>query len=434
MNENDNHKNSTRIFIGLIIGAVLGAIFNLWGENPTREWILNYMVQPIGQAFLRALFMIVVPLVFSSLLVGIVSLGSVSHVGRLGWRLGSFYVLTTLAAIGIGQFLVALVRPGDGVPIEFVNEAQSALSGQVANLMESSHGVFSSLWPGIISAIIPKNIPASLANGDMLSIIFVAILFGVALLRIEPKKSSALVNPLEAVSQASVVIIHWIMKTAPLAVAALIMNSISRLGIGLMANVAKFVMVVLLGYLLQILLTYAGIIKFVLRLPLIKVFQRFTPALATGFSTSSSNATIPTTMKTLEDNLGVPKSITTFSVPLGATVNMDGTALFEAVAALFVAQVFHVHLDMMAQFSLVFLLLCTSIGVAGVPGGSIPILMSVMAVTGIPPEGIALILGVDRLLDMGRTVVNITGDMVGALYLSKVEAVPIKEYIENKAA
>lgn len=424
---------STRILVGLIIGAIIGGIFNSLspGGVPTGwiEWSLNNVFDPIGQVFLRSLFMIVVPLVFASLTVGVANLGSAGHVGRLGGRVFVYYLATTLIAVVIGQILVSIIEPGAGLSPEYIAQARQGFSDQVSGLMEKSTGVAESLWPGLVSTIIPKNIPEAMASGNMLAIIFVAVLFGIALLSVAKEKTESTLRVLSAVSDASILVVGWIMKIAPIAVAALMIGAVARFGVEVMGNVAQYVAVVLLAYLCHFFGTYSLIVKFLLRLPLREFYRRAVPVFTTAFSTSSSNATIPMTMHTLEKRFGVPENITTFSVPLGATVNMDGTAMFEAVAAIFIAQVFGVEISLAGQVSLVILIILTSIGVAGVPGGSIPILMSAMATLGIPPEGIALVLGVDRLLDMGRTVVNVTGDMSAGLFLARVEGVNIDGYM-----
>jgi dicarboxylate/amino acid:cation (Na+ or H+) symporter, DAACS family len=413
---------STWILVGLLIGALIGVFFNAWGPNPTREWILFNVVGPIGTAFLRALFMIVVPLVISSLIVGVAGLGSVAHLGRLGWRLGAYYAISTLIAIVIGQILVGLVRPGDGVSQEYVQQARASLATQVSGLMDKSQAAHESLWPGLVSAIVPKNIVGAAGNGDMLAIIFVAILFGMALLSLKAEKARGPLAFFEGMSDACIVIVGWIMRFAPLAVAALVITSVSQFGTEMLSSVAKYVMVVVAGYLIHFFGVFAILVKYLTRVPVLEFYKGALPVIATSFSTSSSNATIPTTIKTLEERFKVPEPITTFSIPLGATVNMNGTALFEAVAALFIAQVFGVEISFGQQVTLALLVLLSAVGVAGVPGGSIPLLMAAMATMGIPVEGIALILGVDRLLDMGRTVLNVTGDMIGALYLAKVDS------------
>ncbi|MCB0407226.1 MAG: dicarboxylate/amino acid:cation symporter [Bdellovibrionales bacterium] len=429
----DEKTVSTRILIGLIIGGLIGLIFNVYFHDaPWTHWIMKNITAPLGQAFLQSLFMVVVPLVLSSLIVGVANLGTVEHLGRLGTRLGIFYVSTTLMAVFIGQFYITTIQPGTGIAENTRQEAIHAMSDQISGLQQKSQGVKESLWPGIVGKIIPKNIIEELSQANMLAIIFVSFIFGIALLTNEDKASTQVVLTfLNAISEACIKIVGWIMHLAPYAVAALMINAVANFGLEVMGNVGLYIAVVILGYLTQFFVTYSLLVKYLIRIPVFEFYKRIFPIIATAFSTSSSSATMPTTMRTLEKRFGVPESITTFSIPLGMTVNMDGTALFEVVAALFVAQVFGIDISLTGQFTLVILILLTSIGVAGVPGGSIPILMSAMASLGIPPEGIALVLGVDRLLDMGRTVVNVTGDATGALYLARVEKVDLNGNLDR---
>ncbi|MEZ4815093.1 MAG: dicarboxylate/amino acid:cation symporter [Bdellovibrionota bacterium] len=416
---------TTHILYGLIAGILLGFLFNAWGENVVRDSLLKYVIEPVGQVFLRGLFMVVVPLVFCSLASSIGGLGSFSRLGKLGWRLGLYYLITTLIAVVIGQFLVTYFQPGAAVPQDLLMESKEALASQVSSLVERSSQVNRSIWPGIIEMLIPKNIFSALVEGQMLAIIFSAIVFGGALLSVGSKSKNTF-DVLEGISEACIKIVSWIMRLAPYAVAALMISSLSKFGVTLMKQLGAYVMVVCAGYLIQFFITYGCIVRFVIGMSFKDFLKKAGPAIATAFGTSSSNATIPASIRTLETNFGVSKELASFTVPLGATVNMDGTALFEAVAILFVAQIFGVELTLMNQVTMTALVLLTSIGVAGVPGASIPLILSIMATFGIPPEGIALVLGVDRLLDMGRTILNVTGDLTACLYINKVSLKKLK--------
>ncbi len=388
------------------------------------QFLLKNLLEPIGQIFLRSLFMVVIPLVLSSLIVGVARLGNMADIRRMGLRLGLFYFATTLAAILLGQILVVSFKPGQGLDPQMMESARLAMGAQVGQLIEKSQSVPESLWPGIISSIIPKNIIQAFSAGDMLAVIFVGLIFGLSLTQISRDKCDSVILFFDAISDASVKIVGWIMKMAPIAVAALVSVSVVRLGAGILQSVSFYFSLVVAGYLIHLFVFYPLVMSFLgLGISPKTFFKKSMPVFMTSFSTSSSNATLPTTIATMENSFGVPPSIARFALPLGATVNMDGTALFEMMAAIFIAQVFGVHLGPVEHMTLIVLVLVTSVGVAGVPGGSTPLLMSAMAVVGIPVEGIALILGVDRLLDMGRTVVNVTGDMVGALYLAKSEGV-----------
>ena len=414
------------IFIGLVVGAAIGVVFHEWGSNPVRDWLLVNAIQPLGTIFLRSLFMVIVPLVAGSLLVGVVNLGSGQLLRKLGWKVALFYLSTTFCAIVVGQSIINTLQPGTGVPQEVTEKAIETSKSQIESLKEKSSWVGKSLWPGIVDKIIPKNILREYGATNMLAIIFVSLLFGMALLGMQggaPKE--AFIGFFDTLSEVSVKIVGWIMKIAPYAVAALMINAVSNFGIDVMQKLISYVLVVVAGLLIQFFVVYGFMLKFIVKVPVIQFYKKAIPIFLTAFSTSSSAATMPVTIRTLEKDFGVPNSITNFSIPIGVTVNMDGTALFEVMAAVFIAQVFGVDLSLMEHFTLVFLVLVTSIGVAGVPGGSIPILMAAMASLNIPVEGIALILGVDRLLDMCRTVTNVTGDSVAALFLARSEKVQL---------
>ena len=421
-----NQLSSWGIFIGLVVGSIIGLGFHTWGDSPVKDWILVNAIQPLGTVFLRSLFMIIVPLVAASLLVGVVNLGSGALLKRLGWKVALFYITTTLCAVMVGQSMINTFQPGAGIPQEMAEEAIESSRGQVESLKEKSSWVGKSLWPGIVDKIIPKNIIRQFSETNMLAIIFVSLLFGIALLGMatSPKKDT-FVGFFSVLSDISITLVGWIMKIAPYAVAALMINAVSSFGLTIMKNLVFYVLIVIGALLFQFFVVYGTILKFFLKISPLVFYKKAMAIFLTAFSTSSSAATMPVTIRTLEKEFGVPESITTFSVPIGVTVNMDGTALFEVMAAIFIAQVFGVDLSLMEHFTLIFLVLVTSIGVAGVPGGSIPILMAAMAALNIPVEGIALILGVDRLLDMSRTVTNVTGDSVAALFLARSEKIPI---------
>ena len=428
--------NSWGIFIGLIVGCLIGLVFNYLKNKPSYqlviEQITNNLFYPIGNVFLQSLFMIIVPLVFSSLIVGVAGMTNPSSVGRLSKRLFLFYAASTLIAILIGQILMGTMKPGKNISQAKAKEVSMSMQGKMSSMKEKSSMVGSSLWPGILTKIVPKNIIDQFGKNNMLAVIFISLLFGLSLLYLPngPPKES-FIQFMTALSNMSVVIIKWIMKTAPFAVAALLAIAVSEFGLDLMKSMIFYILVMTAGMLLHLLGTYSLFLKFLIKIPIKDFFLRMLPVFSTAFSTSSSSATMPVTMNTLEKRFGVPKRIVSFSIPIGTIVNMDGTALFEVAAALFIAQVFGVSLTLTSLVLLVAIVFITSVGIAGVPGGSLPILMSSMVVLGIPAEGIALILGVDRLLDMGRTVVNVTGDSIATLYLSKKENVPIKEYIKS---
>ena len=424
------------IFIGFFIGCIMGLAFNYLKAYPQYrsiiETIIDNLFFPVGNVFLQALFMVIVPLVFSSLIVGVADMSQPASVGRLSKRLFLFYAVSTFIAIFIGQIFMGIMRPGDNISKDKAEQASISMQDKMSSLKEKSSMVGSSLWPGILTKIVPKNIIDQFGKTNMLAVIFISLLFGFSLLYMPngPPKES-FIHFMSALSSISVIIIKWIMKTAPYAVAALITIAFSELGLDLIYSLGKYMLVMALGMAFHLFGTYSLFLKFLVKIPIKEFFLRMAPALSTAFGTSSSSATMPVTMNTLEKRFGSPRKIVSFSVPIGTVVNMDGTALFEVAAALFIAQVFGIPLSLTSLFLLVLIVFITSVGIAGVPGGSIPVLMSSIVVLGLPAEGIALILGVDRLLDMGRTMVNVTGDSIATLYLTRKENIDIKAHIKN---
>jgi len=428
--------SSWGILIGLLVGGLIGLFFyefknhELYGPIITQ--ITNNLFFPIGNLFLSALFMVIVPLVFSSLIVGVADMNNPASIGRLSKRLFLFYACSTLVAIFIGQVLMGTIQPGKNITPEDSQKAAVTMQSKLSAIKDKSSMVGTSLWPGILSKIVPRNIIDQFGKNNMLAVIFVSLLFGLSLLYLPngPQKET-FINAMSALSSLSIVIIKWIMQTAPVAVATLIAGVFSELGWPLIQSMFMYILVITVGLLMHVFGTYSLFLKFLVRIPVRDFFSRMLPVFYTAFGTSSSSATMPVTMDTLVQKFGVPRGIVSFSIPIGTVVNMDGTALFEVAAALFIAQIFGVPLTIGSLALLVIIVFITSVGVAGVPGGSIPILMSSIVVLNIPAEGIAIILGVDRLMDMCRTVVNVTGDSVATLYLSKKENVDIATYMKN---
>jgi len=440
-----NRLKSWGIVIGLLVGALIGGLFyDLVGDQAGKPpedmttlavvltWVVANVLDPMGTIFIRSLFMIVILLVFSSLTLGVSNLGNTNALKTMGLRVLSFYIVTTLFAILVGQILIFTIQPGVGLDQEVMSEAIVRMESRVESLAEKSSWVGKSLWPGLVDTVIPKNIISEFGKTNMLAVIFVSMLFGVGIMFMRNEKAaSTLKDALTGVTDVTIMIVGWVMHLAPYAVAALMASAVFNFGWNILGKVMMYVLVVVLGYLIHFFLVYGTLLKTVVRIPLREFYGRASNIFLTAFSTSSSSGTMPVTMQTLQSNFGVPKHIVSFTIPIGVTFNMDGTALFEVVAAIFVAQVFGVEITPLGQLTLIALVLITSIGVAGVPGGSLPILMAAMAALGIPPQGIALILGVDRFLDMGRTVLNVTGDTVAALFLAKRSGVDLNQNIKN---
>ncbi|MDE0092433.1 MAG: dicarboxylate/amino acid:cation symporter [Oligoflexia bacterium] len=428
--------SSWGIFIGLIAGALIGLVFHSLKAAPLYSPLINFILDnvflPMKYAFFNSLFMIIVPLVFSSLVIGVADMKNPAVLGQLSKRLVVFYACSTLIAIFIGQIFVSTLKPGQYVSKEKAEKIAVTMKDKISSLKEDSSMVGTSLWPGIVKKIIPKNIIDQFGRQNILAVIFVSLLFGFGLLYMPngPPKDS-FISFFSAVSHISINIIKWIMVTAPVAVMAILAIVVSELGWDLIKTLLMYMFVLTLGMLFHLFGTYSLILKFLVKTSVKDFFVRMVPVFSTAFSTSSSSATMPVTMDTLEKRFGVPRKIVSFSIPIGVTVNMDGTALFEVAAAIFISQVFGIPLTWTSTAVLVILIFITSVGIAGVPSGSIPVLMSCFIVLGLPAEGIALILGVDRLMDMGRTVINVTGDSVAALYLSRKENINLNAYIKE---
>ena len=431
------------ILLGLVLGCAIGLAFNvlkpeesmeILGQSHWTEMIVTNVFYPIGNLFLQSLFMIIVPLVFSSLIVGIADMKNPSSIGRLSKRLIIFYACSTLIAIFIGQSYMQTFQPGKNISKEKAQAVAMNMQDKMSSIQEKSSLVSESIWPGILTTIVPKNIIDQFGKNNMLAVIFVSLLFGLSLLylpnHLEAERKNY-ITFMSALSAMSILIIKWIMKLAPIAVMSLIAVAVSEFGLELLKSMVFYVLVMTAGMLTHFLITYSCFLKFLVKIPIISFYRRMLPVFSTAFGTSSSSATMPVTMGTLEKSFGVPRRIVSFSVPIGTVVNMDGTALFEVAATLFIAQIFGISLNSTDIVLLIGIVFITSVGVASVPGGSLPILMSAIVVLGIPAEGLAVILGVDRLLDMGRTVVNVTGDSIVALYLAKTEKVDLNAYIKE---
>jgi DAACS family dicarboxylate/amino acid:cation (Na+ or H+) symporter len=407
------------ILAGLVLGGALGVTCNVLAHDaPWLAAVNTYVAGPVGQVFLRVLFMTVVPLVFASLVVGVAMLGDLRHVGRVGARTIGYFLATTALATIIGLGLVNATNPGAGLDRSTRTALMETYRAEAAE-RAPEHG------PGFgvhtFVDIVPRNPLDAATRGDMLGVIFFSLMLGVALTTLPEPRVKPFVQVLETLGDAMVVIIGMVMRIAPYGVAGLIFVVTSRFGWGMLRELTLYVIVVVCGLLVHQVGTFSLLLGVFGRYSPWQFFRRVQPVMVTAFSTSSSNATLPTSIKVAEEVLGVPKQIAGFVLPLGATMNMNGTALFEGVTVLFVAQVFGVDLSLGQQVVVLVLSVLMAIGTAGIPGGSIPLLMLVLQTVGVPGEGIALVLGVDRILDMCRTVVNVTGDMTCAVYVARCE-------------
>jgi DAACS family dicarboxylate/amino acid:cation (Na+ or H+) symporter len=407
-----------KILAGLLIGGAAGLVSNrLWAGSQDLDRVLTLVAQPVGQVFLRMLFMIVIPLVITSLALGVAGLGDLGRLGRVGIRTLGLFLATTTIAVLLGLTIANLVRPGDAID----EGARREILAEFADEADARIEEGSRFGVETLVAIVPRNPVDAAARGDMLGVIFFTLVFGVALTRIRPELAAPVIRGLEGVGAAVTDTIGLAMKLAPIGVAALIFVVTARFGFDLLRSLGLYVGMVLGGLALHQIVVIPALARIFGGVRPPEFFRRSRTLILTAFSTSSSSATLPTTIRTAEENFGVPREIAGFVLPLGATLNMNGTALFEGMTVLFLAQVFGVELSLGTQAVVVLMTVLTAIGTAGVPGGSIPLLAMVLTMVGVPAEGIAIILGVDRLLDMARTVPNVTGDLCTSLIVARME-------------
>lgn len=417
--------NHNHILLGLALGGGAGTALHFAasgrpGLEAALAPVLANVVEPVGQIFLRLLFMTVVPLVFASIALGVLDIGDGKKLGRVGAKTLLYFLLVTAAAVVIGLLLVDVIRPGVGLAPETRDRLLATYGGEAA-ARSAPGGAPASLGPSLLVNIVPRNPVEAAARGDMLPVIFFALVLGLALRKIDPARAGLFRGLLQALADAMIVVIEWVLRLAPVGVFALLFAVTARFGWELLSQLALFVATVLLGLALLLVVVYPILLKSLARLSPWTFFRTIAPVMVTAFSTSSSNATLPTTIDVTEKRLGVPPEIAGFVLPLGATMNMNGTALFEGVAAVFLAQVFGIDLTIGQQLLVVVLAVLTAVGAAGVPGGSIPLLVLVITSVGVPAEGIAILIGVDRVLDMSRTVLNVVGDITCAAYIAKSE-------------
>jgi DAACS family dicarboxylate/amino acid:cation (Na+ or H+) symporter len=415
----------TRILLGLVAGAVAGCATNALVHNgavpaDAVEGLLKYLVRPVGQIFMNLLFMAIIPLVFASLAVGVTKLGGTANVGRVGLKTITYFLVTTACAAAIGITLVNAVRPGDQLPGEQKEALRAKFAGEPAGPGDEK-GKF-----GINTFvnIVPKNPLEAFLNKEMLAVIFTSLVVGIALTRMAPERAGLIINLLEGVNDIADFVLRLAMALAPYAVFCLIFATTADLGYEILKALAAFVLTVLGGLAVHLVVVLPLLVKFLGGMSPVEFFRRSRGTMVTAFSTSSSSATLPTAMKCAEEELGVPARVSRFVLPLSASMNHNGTALFESVTVLFLAQVFGVDLSLDQQLVVLVLCILTATGMAGVPGGSLPLIgMILVTATGgkVAAGAIAIVLGVDRILDMCRTTVNVTADLTTAVFVARTE-------------
>ena len=414
-----------QIIIGLALGLIYGivAASNGWGVF-TTNW-----VAPFGTIFMNLLKLIAVPLVLSSLITGVASLSDLKKLSRIGGKTIGIYVGTTAVAVTIGLISVNMLKPGDKVPDQMKEKLQQTYEEDASSRTGSAQKVKGRGPLQPIVDIVPSNFFSSASsNRNMLQVVFVAIFVGIGLIQIPKDKGKPVLDFFEGLNEVVIKLVDFIMLMAPVGVFALIAQTINKVAgdnlaqvLELLGALGYYMIAVILGLIVHAIITYTGLLKLLTKMPLKTFFTGIAPAQLLAFSTSSSGATLPVTMECCEEELGVSEEVSSFVLPLGATINMDGTALYQAVAAVFIAQTLGMDLGIGAQLTIILTAVLASIGTAAVPGAGIIMLVIILEAVGVPTAGIALILGVDRILDMMRTVINVTGDASVAVIVANSE-------------
>ena len=399
-------------------GWVLETFPEVRRYSPLGDNLVNW-VEWIGRLFLALIKMVVVPLVFCSLVVGVASLGDFRKLGRLGGRTVLFFTVTTVLTLVIGLSLANIVKPGHMMSEEDRAVLLASYAGEATDTVKDAADAPSAIDQ--IISIVPENPLEALAKGEMLQIIFFAVMLGLALTLMPGKRSQLVVDLMDRLNDAMVMLVHVVMKLAPYGVAALLFKVVGTTGTSVLLALAAYGAVVLAGLAIHLTLTYGLVVRLGAKLPFSSFLRAIRPAQLLAFSTSSSSATLPVTKECCEENMGVSREVSSFVLPLGATVNMDGTALYQGVAALFIAQIYGMDLGLGEQVTIVVSATLASVGAAGVPGAGMVTLAMVLTQIGVPTEGLALILGLDRLLDMFRSATNVTGDSTATAFMARLE-------------
>jgi Na+/H+-dicarboxylate symporter len=414
-------KLQWRILLGFVFGLAGGLLaYTLARDAAWVEWVVTYVTGPIGQIFLRLLFMLVIPLLFAALVVGIAEMGEIRSLKSIGLRTLAYTVIVSSIAVAISLAAVNLLRPGDGVDPaaarELLAQGGEGAASIVAASAESNAGV------NAVVAIVPNNVIAAMGANDILAVMFFALFFGIGLLLVQTPRTAVLKDAIEGVFEVAMKLIGLVIQLAPIAIFCFMFNLSAQFGWDLLVKLAAFVGVVLLALGLQMFVVFPVLLRLFGGKSPLAFFRQTREASVMAFSTASSNATLPTALRVAESELRLPPKIARFVLTIGATANQNGTAMFEGVTVLFLAQFFGVELGLADQLFVMLVCILAGIGTAGVPGGSLPVIALILAGVGVPPEGIGLILGVDRFLDMCRTTLNVVGDLVAAQVISALSA------------
>ncbi|HEV2746015.1 MAG TPA: dicarboxylate/amino acid:cation symporter [Allosphingosinicella sp.] len=409
-----------KMLIGFAVGLVAGLLVHV--TQPDAAWVeavTTYVTGPIGQIFLRLLFMLVIPLLFSALVVGIAEMGDIRALKRVGIKTLVFTIAISSVAVVIALAVVNIFEPGAGVDPalaqSLLTDAREGAGAIVSKSAETPSGVAAFL------NIIPNNVIAAAAANDILAVMFFALVFGIGLLLVNTPSAQRLQEAIEGIFQVAMRLIGIVIRLAPLAIACFMFNLAAVFGWDLLARLGAYVGVVLLALGLHMIVVYSLALRLLGGVSPLWFFRNSQEAMVMAFSTASSNATLPTALRVAEERLHLPGRVARFVLTIGATANQNGTAIFEGVTVLFLAQFFGVELSITQQVMVLLVCILGGIGTAGVPAGSLPVVALILGMVGVPPEGIGLVLGVDRFLDMCRTTLNVTGDLTAAVVISRGE-------------
>ena len=418
-----------KIFLGMAVGTVAGIVVQYSGISPEAIQLMVCLVKPVGNIFLRMIFMAVIPLILSALALGIAEIGDIKRIGKVGLRTLIYTVVVSVIAVLIGVGMVAVFKPGKNLSEEKRHLLIEKFSGNSEALekvptTKNTRGILDTLVQ-----LVPKNpledmtraFDPTYTGGGILAVIFFSFMIGIALLLSDPEKTRTLRKFLEGLYEIVMKIIAIGMKLAPFGVASLLFCLTATMGFSIIVILSKYVLVVLFALALHQFGTYSLLLKFLGKMSPVYFFKNIAEVMLVAFSTSSSNVTLPTTLRTSIEKLKLPADISQFVLTVGSTANQNGTALYEGVTVLFLAQCFGVDLTFSQQLFVVFIAVLAGIGTAGVPGGSLPTVAMILTSIGLPAESIGIIYGVDRILDMSRTVLNVTGDMTAVVYVSRYE-------------
>ncbi|MGE3496812.1 MAG: dicarboxylate/amino acid:cation symporter [Candidatus Binatia bacterium] len=402
---------------GLMAGATAGVLAHVaFADSALLEAVISYGTEPIGKIFLRLLFMLVLPLVVAALALGVAGLRDLRQLGRIGVKTLVYTVAVSGIAVVLGVALVDIIRPGDGLSPELRDTlAARAVAPPAAALAGGATGM------DFLVQLVPGNVVKAMADGDMLAVMVFALLLGIGLVLTPGDAARAFERGLQGLYDVTMRLLDIVIRLAPLGVACLLFTLTARLGYDILRQLAWYVLTVVLALAIHQFGVYSLAVRWLGGMSPRAFFRAVRPAMVTAFSTASSNATLPTALQVAEDALHLPRQVSRFVLSIGSTANQNGTALFEGVTVLFLAQFYGVELSLGQQVLVVLICILGGIGTAGVPAGSIPVIAMILGMIGIPPDGIGIVLGVDRLLDMCRTTVNVTGDLAAAVVVARGE-------------